>query len=265
MNKTSKLSAMDRINSILDNNSFVEVGSLVTRRNTDFNLTAEEVPGDGVITGYGLIDSRLVYVYSQDILALNGTVGEMHARKISNLYDLALKVGAPIIGLLDSAGMRLQEATDALDAFGKIYQKQAMASGVIPQITGVLGKCGGGAAVMASLTDFTFITQDSGELFVNTPNSLDGNYKEKSDTTSAKFKASVGAVDFVCKDDLEVLGSIRQLISILPDNNGEDTSYEESTDDMNRLVANFANEIEDSSLALIDISDNNFFMETKAD
>ena len=129
MNNTSQLSAMDRINSLLDKNSFVEIGSLVTKRNTDFNLTNEEVPGDGVITGYGLIDDRLVYVYSQDKSALNGTVGEMHARKITRLYDLALKVGAPIIAIIDSAGMRLQEATDALDAFGAIYQKQTMASG----------------------------------------------------------------------------------------------------------------------------------------
>ena len=264
MNKTSQLSARDRINSLLDNNSFVEVGGLVTRRNTDFNLTTEEVPGDGVITGYGTIDNRLVYVYSQDTSALNGTVGEMHARKITHLYDLALKVGAPIIGLIDSAGMRLQEATDALDAFGKIYMQQAKASGVIPQVTGVLGNCGGGAAVLTSLSDFTFITEDKGKLFVNSPNTLDENYTSKLDTSSVDFNAQSGAVDFVCKDDLEVLGSIRQLISILPDNNGEYTSFEESTDDLNRLVPNFSKELEDTSLALIDISDNNFFMETKA-
>ena len=265
MSKTTKLSAMDRINSLLDNNSFVEVGKLVTRRNTDFNLTGEEVPGDGVITGYGLIDNRLVYVYSQDESALNGTVGEMHARKIINLYDLAIKVGAPIIGIIDSGGMRLQEATDALDAFGKIYQKQAIASGIIPQITAVLGNCGGGAAVLAALSDFTFITEESGKLFINTPNTLEGNYTDKSDTASADFKVATGSVDFVCEGDLEVLGSIRQLVSILPDNNGEDSSYDESTDDLNRLVPNFSNELEDISLALIDISDNNFFMETKSD
>lgn len=265
MSKTTKLSAMDRINSLLDNNSFVEVGKLVTRRNTDFNLTGEEVPGDGVITGYGLIDNRLVYVYSQDESALNGTVGEMHARKIINLYDLAIKVGAPIIGIIDSGGMRLQEATDALDAFGKIYQKQAIASGIIPQITAVLGNCGGGAAVLAALSDFTFITEESGKLFINTPNTLEGNYTDNSDTASADFKVATGSVDFVCEGDLEVLGSIRQLVSILPDNNGEDSSYDESTDDLNRLVPNFSNELEDISLALIDISDNNFFMETKSD
>lgn len=265
MNKTSQLSARDRINSLLDSGSFVEVGSLITRRNTDFNLSGEEVSGDGVITGYGLIDSRLVYVYSQDTSALNGTVGEMHARKISHLYDLALKVGAPIIGLIDSAGMRLQEATDALDAFGMIYQKQTLASGVIPQIIAVLGNAGGGAAVLTALSDFSFIAKTDGKLFVNTPNTLDGNYTTKSDTSDAELKAASGNVDFVCEGDAEVLGQIRQLVTILPDNNGEDSSYTESTDDLNRLVPNFSSELEDTSAALIDISDNNFFMETKAD
>lgn len=265
MNNTSQLSAMDRINSLLDKNSFVEIGSLVTKRNTDFNLTNEEVPGDGVITGYGLIDDRLVYVYSQDKSALNGTVGEMHARKITRLYDLALKVGAPVIAIIDSAGMRLQEATDALDAFGAIYQKQTMASGVIPQISAVLGNCGGGTSILTALSDFTFMADEGAKLFVNSPNTIEGNYTSKCDTASAEFKATTGTVDFFCKDDLEVLGSIRQLVSVLPDNNGDDVSYDEATDDLNRLVPNFANELEDVSHALIDISDNNFFLEVKSE
>jgi methylmalonyl-CoA decarboxylase subunit alpha len=265
MNTTSQLSAKDRILSLLDENSFVEVGSLVTRRNTDFNLTQEEVSGDGVITGYGLIDNRLVYVYSQDNTALNGTVGEMHAKKIVQLYDLALKVGAPIIGVIDSAGMRLQEATDGLNAFGEIYLRQAMASGVIPQITAVLGTCGGGSAVLTNLSDFSFISNENGKLFVNSPNTLDGNYTTKSDTSSAQFQASAGAVDFVGENDLDVLGKVRALVSILPDNNGEDTSFDECNDDLNRLVPNFSQELEDTSQGLIDLSDNNFFMEVKSE
>lgn len=265
MNKTSQLSAMDRINSLLDKNSFVEIGSLVTKRNTDFNLTNEEVPGDGVITGYGLIDDRLVYVYSHDKSSLNGTVGEMHAKKITKLYDLALKVGAPVIAIIDSAGMRLQEATDALDAFGVIYKKQTMASGVIPQISAVLGNCGGGTSILTALSDFTFMADEGGKLFVNSPNAIEGNYTSKLDTASAEFKSTAGTVDFLCKDDLEVLGSVRQLLSVLPDNNGEYVSYDEAKDDLNRLVPNFANELEDVSHALIDISDNNFFVEVKSE
>ncbi len=170
MSTTSQ--ASQRSNALLDENSFVEIGALVTARATDFNLKQTETPSDGVITGYGVIDGNLVYVYSQDASVLNGTVGEMHAKKIANLYDLAMKTGAPVIGLLDSAGLRLQEATDALNAFGEIYLKQTLASGVIPQITAVFGTCGGGLAVVPGLTDFTFMEAGKAKLFVNAPNIL---------------------------------------------------------------------------------------------
>ena len=151
MSTTSQ--ASQRINALLDENSFVEIGGLVTARATDFNLKQTETPSDGVVTGYGVIDGSLVYVYSQDASVLNGSVGEMHAKKIVNLYDLAMKMGAPVIGLIDSAGLRLQEATDALNGFGEIYRSQVMASGVIPQITAVFGNCGGGLALIPAMTD----------------------------------------------------------------------------------------------------------------
>ena len=156
MSTTSTSEARQRINALLDENSFVEIGALVSARATDFNLKQLDTPSDGVITGYGVINDSLVYVYSQDASVINGTIGEMHAKKIANLYDLAMKMGAPVIGLIDSAGLRLQEATDALNAFGEIYLKQSMASGVIPQITAIFGTCGGGLAIVPSLTDFTF-------------------------------------------------------------------------------------------------------------
>ena len=120
MSKTTKSKAADRIAALLDESSFVEIGSLVTARSTDFNLTEEKAASDGVITGYGLIDGNLVYVYSQDASVLGGSIGEMHAKKIVRLYSLAMKMGAPVIGLLDSAGMRLQESADALNAFGML-------------------------------------------------------------------------------------------------------------------------------------------------
>ena len=171
MSTTSQ--ASQRITALLDENSFVEIGAMVTARATDFNLKQTETPSDGVVTGYGVIDGNLVYVYSQDASVLNGSIGEMHAKKIANLYDLALKTGAPVIGLIDSAGLRLQEATDALNGFGEIYKKQVMASGVIPQITAVFGTCGGGLAIFPTLTDFTFMEEKKAKLFVNSPNSLD--------------------------------------------------------------------------------------------
>jgi acetyl-CoA carboxylase carboxyltransferase component len=146
MSNATQSLAGTRITSLLDANSFVEIGQSVTARSTDFNMAANKAPSDGVITGYGVIDDKLVYVYSQDASVLNGTVGEMHAKKITRLYDLAMKTGAPVIGLVDCAGIRLQEATDALEAFGQIYLKQTLASGVIPQITAIFGTCGGGMA-----------------------------------------------------------------------------------------------------------------------
>ena len=139
-------SAGRRIATLLDEGSFVEIGGAVTARSTDFNLQEKETPADGVITGYGVIDGNLVYVYSQDAAVLNGAIGEMHAKKIANIYDMAMKMGAPVIGLIDCAGLRLQEATDALEAFGSVYYKQAMASGVVPQIAAIFGMCGGGLA-----------------------------------------------------------------------------------------------------------------------
>ena len=141
----SKLStkAGDRIACLLDAQSFVEIGGFITARSTDFNLAEKETPADGVITGYGTIDGNLVYVYSQDASVLGGSMGEMHAKKISALYAMAMKMGAPVIGLVDCAGLRLQEGTDALEAFGGLYKDQTEASGVIPQITAVFGVCGG--------------------------------------------------------------------------------------------------------------------------
>ena len=131
MSNTSQ--AGTRINSLLDENSFVEIGAMVTARATDFNEEPKAAPADGVVTGYGLIDGSLVYVYSQDASVMGGSVGEMHAKKIINLYRLAMKTGAPVIGLIDSTGLRLMEATDARSAFGAIYRTQAKASGLIPQ------------------------------------------------------------------------------------------------------------------------------------
>ena len=129
---STTLAASGRINQLLDSGSFVEIGGLVTARATDFNMKPAEMPSDGCVTGYGTIDENLVYVYSQDASVLGGTIGEMHARKIVNLYDLALKMGAPVIGIIDCAGLRLQEATDALNAFGQVYAAQVSASGVVP-------------------------------------------------------------------------------------------------------------------------------------
>lgn len=263
MSNSAQTSASKRIQDLLDENSFVEVGGYITARTTDFNMTEQETPADGVVTGYGTIEGNLVYVYSQDTAVLGGSVGEMHAKKISTIYAMAMKMGAPVIGLVDCAGLRLQEATDALNGFGGIYASQAAASGVIPQITAIFGTCGGGMAVSAAITDFTFMEEKKAKLFVNSPNTLDGNYTAKCDTASAKFQSEeAGLVDYV-GSEASVLEQIRQLVSILPANNEDDLSYDECSDDLNRVCENLAGCVGDTALALSLISDYSFFMEMK--
>ncbi|MBQ7480720.1 MAG: carboxyl transferase [Lachnospiraceae bacterium] len=262
MSNTSQASA--RIESLLDENSFVEIGAMVTARSTDFNTDPGAAPTDGVITGYGLINGSLVYVYSQDASVMGGSVGEMHAKKIVSLYSMAMKTGAPVIGLIDSTGLRLMEATDALEAFGEIYKAQAMASGVIPQITAVFGSCGGGLALFPSMTDFTFIEESKGKLFVNSPNAVSGNYEEKLDTAAAAFRSTQsGDVDVVAGDD--IYDQIRLLVSMLPENNEENGAYEECTDDLNRLCTDLPACANDASVAFSRIADDQAFFEVKAD
>ena len=261
-NMATENAASLRINGLLDAGSFVEIGGAVTARATDFNMQEKDTPADGVITGYGVIDGNLVYVYSQDATVLNGAIGEMHAKKIANIYDMAMKMGAPVIGLIDCAGLRLQEATDALESFGKLYQKQAMASGVIPQITAIFGNCGGGLSVVPALTDFTFMEETKAKLFLNSPNALPGNDISKCDTSSAKYQGANGLVDAVAAEE-DILAEIRTLITILPCNNEEDASYDECLDDLNRVCEGIENAVEDTAIALATISDDNLFVETK--
>lgn len=261
MSNLAEKSAKSRINALVDESSFVEIGGLVNARSTDFNMQSIDTPADGVVTGYGVIDGNLVYVYSQDASVLGGTIGEMHAKKISKIYDLAMKVGAPVVGLIDCAGLRLQESTDALEAFGDIYNKQALASGVIPQITAIFGTCGGGLSIVPTLTDFTLMAED-GKLFVNSPNTLDGNDENKCDTASAKYQSEEsGLCDFTGSES-DVLAQVRQLISILPSSNEEEV-LNDCVDDLNRTCADLENCTEDTKIALSNISDNNFFMEVK--
>ena len=263
MSNTSQ--ASQRITALLDENSFVEIGGLVTARATDFNLKPNETPSDGCITGYGVINGNLVYVYSQDASVLNGTIGEMHAKKITNLYDLAMKTGAPVIGLIESAGLRLQEATDALAAFGEIYLKQTMASGVIPQITAVFGTCGGGLGLFPTMTDFTFMEEKNAKLFVNAPNALDGNVITKCDSSSAKFQAEESGIVDVVADEATILEKVRELVSFLPANNEDDASFlEDCTDDLNRVNPEIAGCVGDTSVALSILADDNNFFEVKA-
>ena len=262
-NMATENAASARIASLLDAGSFVEIGGAVTARSTDFNMQEKDTPADGVITGYGVIDGNLVYVYSQDATVLNGAIGEMHAKKISNIYDMAMKMGAPVIGLVDCAGFRLQEATDALEAFGNLYLKQSMASGVIPQITAIFGTCGGGLALVPALTDFTFMEASDAKLFMNSPNAIPGNEISKLDTSSAEYQSEKSGLVDVVGTEAEILENIRALICMLPCNNEENVAYDECTDDLNRVCEGIENAVEDTAIALANISDSNVFFETK--
>ena len=261
MSEIKKYSASQRIEALLDPASFVEIGAYVTARSTDFNLKDFDTPKYGVITGYGVIDGKLVYVYSQDASVLGGSIGEMHAKKIANLYNLAVKCGAPVIGLLDCAGLRLQEATDALTAFGRIFKKMSLASGVIPQITAIFGTCGGGTAMIPSLTDFTFMTDQNSKLFVNSPNALDGNYEGKVDTSAASYiSENTGLVDGVFATEADVLSEIRTLVGFLPSNN-EDLAIAPCGDELNRTVPGI--EAMDMEGIITNIADDLVFYEIK--
>lgn len=255
--------AMQRIAKLVDENSFMEIGSLVTARSTDFNLDAAKTPSDGVIIGHGLIDGNLVFIYSQDASVLNGTIGEMHAKKIASVYDMAMKMGAPVIGFVDCGGIRLQESVDALDGFGQIYAKEVAASGVIPQICAVFGNCGGGLSVVPALCDFTFIEENKGRVFVNSPDAIEGNRVEVCDTASAAFQSeNTGCVDGIGSED-EIIADIRALVSILPGNNEGDCYTDVCEDDLNRGCSNMAEMKADPRYLLAELSDDHVFFETK--
>lgn len=255
--------AMKRIAGLVDENSFMEIGSLVTARSTDFDLANTDTPSDGVIIGHGLVDGNLVFVYSQDASVLGGTIGEMHAKKIAGLYDMAVKMGAPIVGLIDCAGIRLQESVDALEAFATLYAKQSMASGVVPQISAVFGNCGGGLSVVSALSDFTFAEAENAKIFVNSPNAIPENNTQKCDTASAEFQSTeAGTIDGVGTAE-EILAQIRELITILPSNNAQAGCVDDCNDDLNRAALSVDTMKGDPRYVLSEISDDHIFVETK--
>lgn len=258
MGNQSTSPAAERIHSLLDDSSFVEVGAYVTARATDFNMAEKKAASDGVITGYGTIDGGLVYVYAQDASVLGGSMGEMHAKKIAALYDMAVKMGAPVIGLVDCSGLRLEEACDALYGFGTLYRKQVLASGVIPQISAIFGTCGGGMAVSGAVSDFVLMEEKNAKLFVTAPNAVLGNKDEN--IAGAAEQAKNGVVDFVGSEE-DIFNEIRRLVAVLPANNESNDTYDACADDLNRDVTGV--DTLDAAEALKLISDSGVLIETK--
>ncbi len=251
--------AMQRITALLDADSFVELGAAICARATDFNMDAAKEASDGVVCGYGLIDGCLVFVYAQDADVLGGSIGEMHARKICDTYERAARMGAPVIGLLDSTGVRLQEGTDALDAIGRIYAASAKASGVIPQIAAVFGSCGGGLAVLCGMSDFVYMEKDA-RLFVAAPNAVAGAPK---DLATAEYQYRSGNID-AYGETADVLGAIRALIPVIPSCNLQKGVTDLATDDLNRASVALSADPADMDAILADLADGGLFCETRA-
>lgn len=236
--ETGQSTARTRIAQLLDANSFVEMGAFVSSRSTTFNMKGQNTPADGVVCGYGTVGGQLVYVYSQDAAVMGGAIGEMHAKKIVKTYHEAIKVGAPIVGFLDTAGLRLQEQVDALDGFGQIFSAAAGASGIIPQIAVVCGDCGGGASFIAGMSDFVLISKEKGQLFLNSPNTLED--KKASFDTVAKATVHLehsGLATFGADTEEGLMNHIKLLLGYLPNHCDEKVPCYECIDDLNRVEA----------------------------
>lgn len=229
-----KLTARARIDALLDTQSFVEVGTFITSRQAQ--NVGEETPADGVVTGYGTVGGSPVYVYSQDASVLGGALGEMHAKKIVRLYEMAMKVGAPIVGFIDTVGVRLQENMDALMGYGAIYEKMTEASQFIPQIAVVVGDCAGGSSIFAGLADFVMMSTKHARVFLNSPNTLD----EKTATFDNMASANVhfetsGLATVIEEKEEDLIEKVRELLGYLPQNSEEEPPLYEINDDINRV------------------------------
>ncbi|MCD8134277.1 MAG: carboxyl transferase [Clostridiales bacterium] len=208
--------ALERLKKLLDDGSFVELGAYVSARSTDFSLKNQSEPSDGVITGYGQIEGIPVFVYSQNRDVLNGTMGEMHAKKIADLYDKAMRSGAPVIGLLDCGGFRLEESVDALDGFGRVLAKQMECFGRLLTVSGVFGICAGGMTLIPALSDFTFMSA-SADMFVNAPHTIRDNAAMAREFSSAAYQSTASGQAEVLETEDEVIGRIRLLVSLFED------------------------------------------------
>lgn len=240
-----KLTARERIDLLLEKGSFIELDKLVTHRCTDFGMEKQKFAGDGVVTGYGMIGKRLVYVFAQDFTVFGGALSETHAKKICKVMDMAMQMGAPIIGLNDSGGARIQEGVRSLAGYAEIFLRNSMASGVIPQISAIMGPCAGGAVYSPALTDFILMVKNSGYMFITGPDVV------RSVTQEEVTKEELGGVGvhmtksgvahLSAENDIECINYIRELISYLPGNNMEEPPFVATNDSPTRLTPELAN------------------------
>lgn len=235
-----KLTARERIDLLFDKNSFVEIGIFRQHHCSDFDMEGKQIPGDGVVTGYGRVNGRLVYAYAQDFTTLGGTLGEVQAEKICKVQEAALKNGAPIIGLMDSGGARIQEGVCALAGYGRIFYRNTIASGIIPQISAIMGPCAGGAVYSPAITDFIFMVDKTSNMFITGPDVIkvatgESVSSEMLGGASVHNKTS-GVAHFEVQDDRDCIEKIKVLLSYIPDNNAEYVPAKDTGDDPNRII-----------------------------
>ncbi len=267
-----RLTARERLDVLLDPGSLVEMDRFVTHNCTNFGMEKNKVPGDGVITGFGRINGKGVYVFSQDFTVMGGSMSRTQANKICKIMDLAVKSGCPVIGLNDSGGARIQEGIEALGGYADIFTRNTMASGVIPQITGIMGPCAGGAVYSPSITDFVFMVKKTSYMFVTGPDVIktvtheDVTKEDLGGATTHSQKS--GVAHFACEDDKHTLLMIRELLAFLPSNNLDDAPQLPTKDSPDRLCESLNTLIPDSPkkpydmLALInEVVDEHYFLE----
>jgi propionyl-CoA carboxylase beta chain len=267
-----KLTARERLELLLDPGSFVEIGRFVAHRATDFGMQEQHFPGDGVVTGQGTIDGRSVFVFAQDFTVFGGSLGAAHAQKITKIMDHALRVGAPIIGLNDSGGARIQEGVESLGGYADIFLRNTLASGVVPQISAILGPCAGGAVYSPAITDFVFMVENTSYMFITGPDVIRTVTHEevsKEELGGAHAHAAIsGVCHFTAADDAACIARVRELMSFLPSNNTEDPPRRVTLDPVDRdaleleqLVPNESNKPYDMLDVLRAVVDDRYLLE----
>jgi len=273
--KKGKLTARERIHFLLDENSFEEIGMLVTHRATDFGIDKEKYLGDGVVTGFGRIDGRLVYVFAQDFTVFGGSLSETHAKKICRIMDLAMQNGAPVIGLNDSGGARIQEGVVSLGGYADIFYRNTLASGVIPQISAIMGPCAGGAVYSPAITDFIMMVENSSYMFVTGPNVVKTVTHEEVTSEelggAATHATKSGVTHFTCINEIDCINRLRSLFSFIPQNCEEEPlrlPYEasnEKRDKLNSIIPENPNQPYDIREVISEVIDKDSFLEVHKD
>jgi len=235
-----KMTARERIDYLVDDHSFKELNIFIANRSTDLGMDKKEIPGEGVIVGSGKINGRTVFIFSQDFTVMGGSLGEAHAQKIITVMDLALKVGAPIIGLNDSGGARIQEGVDALNGYGEIFYRNTIASGVVPQISVIMGPCAGGAVYSPAITDFIFMVEQTSRMFITGPEVIKAvTGEEVSDEKlggALTHNHKSGVAHFMGRDEEETLDMLKVLLDYIPDNNKNQAPLRDTADSRERLT-----------------------------